>query len=75
MEKEEKEKREEGKGDVCVDKFISRREEGQGITRNEGRVAVTEDAVVLIYDILGWKPRARASSKDFFVKRQQQQHT
>jgi hypothetical protein len=29
--------------------FISRREEGQGMTRNEGRVAVTEDAVVLIY--------------------------
>ena len=27
----------------------SRLEEGQGMTRKEGRVAVTEDAVVFIY--------------------------
>jgi len=33
---------------VLID-FSSRREEGQGMTRKEGRVAVTGDAVVLIY--------------------------
>jgi len=44
------EKRERKGKETCVlIHFISRREEGQGMTRKEGRVAVTEDAVVLIY--------------------------
>ena len=40
---------EEGKGDVCVDTFHFYGGGGHGVTRKEGRVAVTEDAVVLIY--------------------------
>ena len=38
-----------GKRTCVLIHFNSRLEEGQGMTRKEGRVAVTEDAVVLIY--------------------------
>jgi hypothetical protein len=38
-----------GKKTCVLIHFGSRREEGQGMTRKEGRAAVTEDAVVLIY--------------------------
>ena len=38
-----------GKRTCVLIHFNSSLEEGQGMTRKEGRVAVTEDAVVLIY--------------------------
>jgi len=38
-----------GKKTCVLIHFGSRREEGQGMPRKEGRAAVTEDAVVLIY--------------------------
>jgi len=55
-----------GKETCVLIHFGSRREEGQGMTRKEGRAAVTEDAVVLVYTHYRWESKGKGQQQRLF---------